>query len=152
MRAPCLPCRLVDTHGSSLVEFSLVGFMLLIIIFMVVEISRLVLVYTDVANAAREGARYASVHWSGSTSTSGVPCNPLPSTNTAQGVACGMLTAAPVNLANATVTVSTGSQVGEVTTVTVAYQYDAFTTYFPLNFTLRSQSAGVIVFVPPPTS
>ena len=47
--------------------------MLLIVIFGVVEMARLVLVYTTVANSARAGARYAIVH--GGDLTSGASGN-----------------------------------------------------------------------------
>jgi Flp pilus assembly protein TadG len=141
--------RLADSRGSSLVEFSLVAFMLLMVIFGVVEISRLVLVYTDVANAAREGTRYGSTHASADMGNSSpLACNNVSGTDTIQGVACDMLTAAPVNRGRASVTVSGERAIGETKTITVTYRYDPLTTYFPLNVTLSSTSAGVIVFAP----
>ncbi|HZQ54667.1 MAG TPA: TadE/TadG family type IV pilus assembly protein [Bryobacteraceae bacterium] len=127
--------KIADERGSSLVEFSLVAFMLLMVIFGVVEISRMVLVYTDVANAAREGTRYVSVH--GSESTSDI-----------QNVVKNALKVAPIDPARATVTPSITNTPGQPSTITitVAYQYDPFTTYFPLNVTLSSKSEGVIVY------
>jgi Flp pilus assembly protein TadG len=127
--------KVAGERGSSLVEFSLVAFMLLMIIFGVVEISRMVLIYTDVANAAREGTRYVSVH--GSDSTSDI-----------QNVVKNALSAGPINPANATVTPSINSTPGQPSTITitVAYHYDPLTTYFPLSVTLSSKSEGVIVY------
>lgn len=127
--------HVADDRGSSLVEFSLVAFMLLMVIFGVVEIGRMVLIYTDVANAAREGTRYVSVH--GSDSTSDI-----------QNVVKNALKVAPINPANATVTPSIINTPGQpsVITITVAYRYDPLTTYFPLNVTLSSKSEGVIVY------
>src|SRR5216683_4963285 len=54
--------RLRADRGSTMVEFSLVGFMFIIVLLGIVEMGRMVLVYTTVANAARTGARYAIVH------------------------------------------------------------------------------------------
>ena len=53
--------------GQTLVEFSLVTFLTVVLFLGIVEISRMVLVYTTVANAARAGARYAVVHGSNHT-------------------------------------------------------------------------------------
>ena len=44
-------------RGQTLVEFSLVAFLCMILLLSIVEISRMALVYTTVANAARAGAR-----------------------------------------------------------------------------------------------
>lgn len=148
--------RLKDTRGSTLVEFSLVAFMLLMVIFGVVEISRMILVYTDVANAAAEGARYAIVHGEAQTNASQV-----------QTVVKNYLAAAPLTTSNATVNAcyasdsttctgpcsamsagpnSSNAPIGSYVSVCVTYPYDPFTTYFPLNVTLSSTSEGVIVY------
>ena len=51
-------------RGQSLVEFSIVSLMVCILALAAVEIGRVILVYTTVANAARAGVRYAVVHGS----------------------------------------------------------------------------------------
>src|SRR5438552_2760954 len=61
MKLP-IPRRLSDKRGQTLVEFSLSTLMLVMLLIGVVEICRIVLVYTTIANAARAGVRYAIVH------------------------------------------------------------------------------------------
>jgi Flp pilus assembly protein TadG len=66
-----------EDRGSTLIEFTLITFMLVIVLLGVVEMGRMVLVYTTIANAAREGARYAIVHGADqkvSPSGPGSPC------------------------------------------------------------------------------
>jgi hypothetical protein len=55
-------------NGAALSEFALVAVVFFILFFGIIDISRLRLKYHYVANAAREGTRYAIVH--GSTSLS----------------------------------------------------------------------------------
>src|SRR2546427_9884053 len=76
-----LPRKTASRRGSSLVEFALVSFQLLLVIFAAFEFGRMIVVYTTVANAARIGVRYAIVHGSTSTATgvngpSGPAANP----------------------------------------------------------------------------
>jgi len=139
-------------HGQSLVEFAFVSLGLVMLLFGVVELSRLLLVWTTVANATRVGVRYASVH--------GV--HNSASLSTVQGIINGYLSAATVDTTRATVNVCYGASVSSVTSctsssgspgvpgsavaVSVSYPYNPLTGYFPLNVTLRSNSQGVIAF------
>jgi Flp pilus assembly protein TadG len=135
-----------DTRGEGLVEFGVVAFLLMMTIFGVVEMCRMVLVYTTVANSARIGVRYAIVHGSDSAVT----------TSQIQSVVNDYLRAGTVTAANATVTVTYPDPVGAATsgctdpgcrvTVAVSYPYDLLSSYFPLNVTLGSTSQGVITF------
>jgi len=137
-------------RGQSLVEFSLIAFLSVIMLLSVVEISRMALVYTTVANAARAGARYAIVHGSMRTG-SGVDGPSGPAPNPPQVVAvvknfasAGLL---DTNSLNITVTYPGASNApGQWVAVTVIYPYDPFTTYFPLRVRLGSTSQGVITF------
>jgi len=138
--------------GQNLVEFALSGFLLVMLLLSVVEISRLVVVYTTVANAARTGARYAIVHGSDS----------LASAADVQTVVKNFLSAAPMNTAAAglaiNVTCSTdGTTFGACTTtnakpgsfvsVSVSYPYDPFVRYFPWGtINLASATQEVITF------
>ena len=70
--------------GQSLVEFSLVSFILFIVVLGLLEISRMVLVYAAVADAARAGVRYAIVHGSDRTAGAGVNNAAGPGANPAQ--------------------------------------------------------------------
>jgi Flp pilus assembly protein TadG len=142
-----------DSRGQSLVEFALVAFGLVMLLFGVVEMCRLLLVYNTIANAARVGVRYATVHG---------PNNP-PGTSVAS-VVNGFLGAATVNPATTTVNVcyaaslstypacsssagsAAGSSPGWAVTVSVSYPYNPLTGYFPFNVNLASSSQGVITF------
>ena len=54
--------RVSKRRGQTLVEFSVSVFMFVMLLIGVVEICRIILVYTTIANAARAGVRYAIVH------------------------------------------------------------------------------------------
>ena len=54
--------RMDSGQGQALVEFALVVFLLMLIILGIFEFGRAVASYTEIHNAAREGARYCSVH------------------------------------------------------------------------------------------
>jgi Flp pilus assembly protein TadG len=136
--------RAKSERGSSLVEFSLVAFLLVMLLIGIVEMCRMVLVYNDVAQAARAGVRYAIVHGSDN----------LASTTAIQTVAKNFLGSAPVNLANVGLAVNvsypdTGACKipGCRVKVTVTYPYDPLVGYFPITgVNLSSTSQGVITF------
>ena len=144
----------VSEKGSSLIEFGLVSILLVLIILGVVEMSRMVLVYTTIANAARAGARYAIVHGSDRTG-SGVDG---PSSSGDYSQVCTVVT----NFASGgaldkskltctgriTVTYTPSNASGSNVKVKVTYPYDPWITYFvPLgSVTLSSISQGVITF------
>jgi hypothetical protein len=136
--------------GQTLVEFSLVTLMTVIMLLAIVEISRMVLVYTTVANAARAGARYAVVHGSdrigsGVNGPSGPGNNPSQVVTLIKNVAsAGLLETSNLQI---TVNYPSGSNApGQLLSVTVIYPYDPFTSYFPLRVRLGSVSQGIIVF------
>ena len=136
--------------GQSLVEFSLIAFLSVIMLLSVVEISRMALVYTTVANAARAGARYAIVHGnlrsgSGVDGPSGPAQNPLQVVTVIKNFAsAGLL---DTNSLIITVNYPGASNApGQLVAVTVIYPYDPFTTYFPLRVRLGTTSQGVITF------
>jgi Flp pilus assembly protein TadG len=138
-------------RGSTLVEFSLVAFMFIMILLGVVEMGRMVLVYTTVANAARAGARYAIVH-GGDRTGSGVngPSGPG-STTQIQTVVQNFASAGLVNVSNLNVNVTYpngANTAGSPVSVTVSYTYDPLIPFFStlLNTTIGSTSEGVITF------
>jgi len=59
------------SRGQALVEFALVAPIFFLLVFLVIEGGRFVLYYQTLANATREGARYAIVHGSNSFCPSG---------------------------------------------------------------------------------
>jgi Flp pilus assembly protein TadG len=142
--------RYCGRAGQTLVEFSLVTFLTIVLLLAVVEISRMVLVYTTVANAARAGARYAVVH--GSDRTGGGADGPSgPGNNPAEVVTVikDFASAGLLTTSNLIVTVSYpgGSNLpGQLLSVTVIYPYDPFTSYFPLRVRLGSVTQGVILY------
>ncbi|MBV8552354.1 MAG: pilus assembly protein [Acidobacteriaceae bacterium] len=130
-----------NESGQSLVEFSLSALMLTMLLLGMVDISRLLLVYTTVANAARAGTRYAVVHGADDPAT----------VSQVQTVVKNFLAAAPLNTAATGLTIGVtyagnSNAVGSTVTVTVVYPYDPLTKYFPLHANLGSTSQGVIVF------
>jgi Flp pilus assembly protein TadG len=134
-------------RGSTLVEFSLIAFMFIIVLLGVVEMGRMVLVYTTVANAARAGARYAIVHGVNQTVSSSGPTN----TTAVQTVAKNFASAGLVNISLVVVTVNYpngNNNAGSPVSVTVSYPYDPLVSYFTslLNDRLSSTSQGVITY------
>ncbi|MBS1798687.1 MAG: pilus assembly protein [Acidobacteria bacterium] len=146
--------RLRRDEGSALVEFSLISFMFIMVLFGVVELSRMVIVYTTIANASRAGARYAIVHGyyrtgAGSTGPSGPG-----STTQVETVVKNFAGAGLLDTTRLTITVSypgSGTPLngpGQPVTVKVTYPYDAIVPFFSALFgpTMGSTSEGVIMF------
>lgn len=148
--------RLKQEEGATLVEFSLVTFLLVMILLSVVEMSRMILVYTTMAHSARAGVRYAEVHGgerSGTGATgpsgpaSGTSCTCPEVVNVVKAYAAAGL----LNTANLTTTVTypdATNIAGSHVTVTVQYTYDPLVAYFSpsLSKSLASTSQGVITF------
>jgi Flp pilus assembly protein TadG len=131
--------QLGNSRGQTLIEFAVSVFLLVMLLLGVFEISRMILVYTTVANAARVGARYAIVH--------GANASPTGTVALVQGVVRNYLSAGPLTSANATINVTgAGGAIGSSVTVQVSYPYNPLVTYFPLTANLGSVSQGVITF------
>ena len=150
MRSAISVRRRHTSAGSTLIEFALCVFLLMIVLLSVVEMSRLVLVYTAVSNAARAAARYAIVHGSSRTG-SGVDGPSGPGANPPQvvQVATNFAKASLINPARlaVTVTYTGGNSVGSSVQVGVSYSYDPFIGLIPLGgIPLSNVSRGVIVF------
>lgn len=139
MRLGLAKLALAKTRGSTLIEFSLSALMLILVIFGVFELSRMLLVYTTVADAARAGARYAIVHGQDSPATA----------SQIQTIVTDYLSAAPMATGNATVNVTgAGGAIGSTVTVNVTYPYDPFVGYYSpvLSINISSTSRGVITW------
>ena len=137
-------------RGQTLVEFSLVAFLCMVLLLSIVEISRMALVYTTVANAARAGARYSIVH-GGTRTGSGVDGPSGPGQNPGQvlTVIRNFASAGLLTTSNLIITVDypgASNAPGQQVSVSVIYPYDPLTTYFPLRVRLGSVSRGVIAF------
>jgi Flp pilus assembly protein TadG len=133
------------------VEFSVVTLLTVLMLLFVVEMGRMLLVYTTVANAARAGVRYAIVH--GSTravgtagyDASGPASNPSQVVTVVKNFAgAGLLT---TSLLVVNVTYPGGSNApGQSVNITVVYPYDPLITYFSKTLRLGSATQGVILF------
>jgi Flp pilus assembly protein TadG len=137
-------------HGQVLVEFAIVAFLSLILLLSIVEISRMALVYTTIANAARAGARYSIVH-GGTRTGSGVdgPSGPAQNPQQVLTVVQNFASAGLLSTSGLIITVNypgASNAPGQLVSVTVIYPYDPLTTYFPLRVRLGSMSEGVIAF------
>jgi len=137
--------------GQTLVEFSLVAVMTFVMLLFVVEMGRMLLVYTTVANAARAGERYAIVHGSSRAAGSTVDSASGPSADPAQVLtvvknfaSAGLLTTSRL-VVHATYP-GASNDPGQNVVVTVVYPYDPLTTYFSKTLRLGSSAQGVIVF------
>jgi Flp pilus assembly protein TadG len=143
-------------EGNSMVEFSLVAVMFVMLLLGVVELGRMILVYTTIAQAAKAGARYAIVHGSFRTGT-GVdgPSGPG-NTTQVQTVVQNFASAGPLQTSSLTTTVTYPTisglcgtnQPGCPVQVTVSYPFTPLLGYFNsmLSVSLSSTSEGVITF------
>jgi Flp pilus assembly protein TadG len=143
--------RLAARSGQGLVEFSVTAFLTVIMLLFVVEMGRIVLISTTLANAARAGVRYAIVH--GSTRTVGTTVDSAsgPGNNPAQVVTAvdNFAGAGPLTTSLLIVNVTypgASNAPGQSVNITVVYPYDPLTTYFSKTLRLGSAAQGIIVF------
>jgi len=146
----CARRRRMD-QGNALVEFTFVAIMLVVVMLGIVEMGRMMLVYTTVANAARAGARYAIVHGADRTGSGANGPSGPGSTTQVKTVVNDFASAGLLNVSNLNITVNypNGTNTADSpVTVTVTYPYDPWVPYFGslLNTTLGSTSEGVITF------
>jgi len=137
--------------GQSLVEFALVAFLTTITLLFVIEASRMVIVYAAVANAAREGVRFAITHGSSRATGSGSSDAAGPGSNPAQVIAVidNFAGIAPLTIGKLVIDVTypnASNAPGQTVNVTVVYPYDPLITFFPSSLRLGSASQGVILF------
>lgn len=136
-----------------MVEFALVSILLVMVLLGVVEMGRMILVYTTMANAARAGSRYAIVHGvdrasgTGADGQSGPTC-PCSQVNT---IVTNFASAGLLDTSKLTITVAypdTTNTIGSRVDVTVTYPYDPMIGYFTsvLSKDLSSTSEGIIEF------
>jgi Flp pilus assembly protein TadG len=122
-----------------------------LVMLFVLEIGRMLLVYAVIADAAREGVRYAIVH--GSSRATGSAQNDAsgPSSNPTQVVSVvdNFAGTGPLTTSRLIVSVTypgSSNAPGQTVNVSVIYPYDPFVTYFPATFRLGSVSQGVILY------
>jgi Flp pilus assembly protein TadG len=140
--------RLRQSQGATLVEFSMVAFLFIIVLLGVIEMGRMALVFTALSDAAHAGVRYAIVHGD----DTGVRATCAPSSCSGiTGAVNSYAAAGLINTSNLTTSVSfpdSATIPGSRVTVTVSYTYDPMVSYFSskLNVNMGSTSQGVIVF------
>ncbi|HEY6346222.1 MAG TPA: TadE/TadG family type IV pilus assembly protein [Bryobacteraceae bacterium] len=131
-------------RGQALVEFAISALIALLLIFGAVEFSRIMLVYTTLADAARLGARYAITHGTipGSTGatdpTAGV-----------KAVVQKFLAPGTVNINAAVISTSFPdgtTKPGNRVQVNVSYPYNLLISYLPINVTLSTTSEGIFTW------
>jgi Flp pilus assembly protein TadG len=137
--------------GQTLLEFSVSAFLTAMVLLFVVETGRMLLVYAAVANAAREGVRYAMVHGSSRATGSAQDDASGPSGNPAQvlTVIHNFAGIAPLTIGLLVVNVTypgSSNAPGQTVNVSVVYPYNPLITYFPSTIRLGSSSQGVIQF------
>ncbi len=151
-------------QGSALVEFAVAALTLLIVVFGSIEIDRMAVTYTALAQAAKTGARYAITHgidrtgsgMDASALSAGTTGGCLNSPNNVQTVVRNFASAGILNSANVNVTAcySAGDDLsgqgvggaGSNVRVQVTYAYDPFFNLLPLGVTLSSTSQGTVTF------
>jgi Flp pilus assembly protein TadG len=147
-------------EGSSIFEFALSAFMLVMVLLGVVEMGRMILVYTTIANATKAGARYAIVHGGDRTGSGVNGPSGDGSVTQVQTVVQNFASAGLMSLPTNDITVSypqhnstgpctsAGNLAGCTVTVSVTYPFTPLLGYFNsmLSVSLSSTSEGVITF------
>jgi Flp pilus assembly protein TadG len=140
--------------GAVQVEFALVALTLFLVIFAIVELERMLLVYTTLANSTRAAVRYAIVHGNDRSGTGVNGPSTSGSHSNVDAVVTTLASAGALNASNLTVTVTytpcsgcggTSNSPGSTVSVQAVYAYDPFTA-LPLNVNLSSVSKGIITF------
>ena len=138
--------------GSGLVEFAVVAFLLVMVIFAVFEFSRMLLVYTSVAHAARVAVHYATVNGAAkgtpatASSVCGVVTTYVTAVNTSAFTCNNGITGSYITVAWTAVGYSGVQQPGSLVQVTVVYKYDPFFSYLPLKVSLGSTAQGYVSY------
>lgn len=156
MNSPAAARTNRGTRGSTLVEFGLCAFLLMMLLFAIIDIARMVLIYNTMSMATRAGVRYAIVHGAHRTG-SGVDGESCPGQTTQiETLVKNVASAGLLDTSRLTVTVSyldgskcgTGDLIGDRVKVTAQYTYDAFNTFFTslLSVNLASTTQGNIMF------
>ena len=157
------PRRIARRRGQALVEFAMASIVILMLIFGVVEFGRIVLVYNNIANAARIGARYAITNSSTPNAASVTNANVSAIQSNVQTVVKNFLAPGTVNINAAGLNITTtfpnksctgttststctGTTPGNLVQVTVSYPYDLIISYYTMSITLSNTSEGIITW------
>ena len=130
-------------RGSSIVEFALLAFTLLVVLFTGIELDRMVFVYLNLADAAKAGTRYAIVRGNTRPSGASSPADSTPVSDIVKYYATGV---APSRLTVAVNYLDGNNRPGSRVQVLVSYPYDPWIRLPFLGVTLRANSQGRIVY------
>jgi Flp pilus assembly protein TadG len=143
--------RRLRERGQSLVEFSVVGVIFFIVVFGLIDVGRAVWNYNTLAQATREGSRYAIVHGAHSSDPSGPGSTHFTAPNTDEMVTAEVQQYAG-GLDESDLTVEAGwidgsNEVGSRVQVTSRYVYEPLLDVLGLvSFTMSSSSTMRITY------
>jgi Flp pilus assembly protein TadG len=146
---------LPPAEGQAAVEFALTILFVIIVIFWAIELIMMIYTYVVLAEAAKEGVRYAIVHGSNNSAPSGPTC-PCPAIDGPAGTGVVKTTAkwSLHDTSTMTVTVNYFDNSGNPATnvdpptlvrVVVSYPYRSFLSFGWTNLTVRAAASGRIV-------
>jgi len=124
--------------GSSMVEAGLVGVILLVTVFGIMDFGRALWSYTLVSHGAREATRYAMVHGNSSGNTASV--------DKIKGIVTGQTPGLDSTNLVTTVTFNPNQNAGSTVRVKVTYSFSPLAPFIPVGpLTLQSTSQMVII-------
>ncbi|MCU1328368.1 MAG: pilus assembly protein [Bryobacterales bacterium] len=137
--------------GQAAIEFGIVLMLVVVVLFGVIEVARVMLAYTALADAARAGTRYAIVHGSNSSSPSGhnSSANVAAQVTGITGIAGLSGVTTTVSYPNNSGATGSGNATGNRVRVTVSHVFVpviGLNMFSPLNMTLTSTSEGIICY------
>jgi Flp pilus assembly protein TadG len=145
-----------DEQGNAMVEFSLIAVMFVMLLLGVIEMGRMILVYTTIAHAAKYGERYAIVHGffrTGTTDTTATVTDIQTQVQNFSGIAPLITSNVSVAVNYPTYTIGSNTFCGTNAAgcpvqVKVSYPFAPLLGYFNsmLSVTLSSTSEGVITY------
>ena len=138
--------RRIGQRGATLIEFALCALVLVLFLLSGIEMDRLILVYSNMANAAAEGERYASVHGSQSSSASGPGADPSDIVTTVKNYLTGIDQSSSHLTVHVTYDDGTNTP-GSHVKVLITYNYDPWVSgLMPSGLTLTAVSEGMITY------
>ena len=131
-------------RGSTAIEFVILALTLLVVLFTGIEIDRMVFVYTNLADGAKAGVRYAIVRGSTRPSGASTPGDPSPVVDMVKYYATAI---DPTKLSVSVNYLDANNNPGSRVQVLVSYTYDPWTGFpFLSGVTLRANSQGRIAY------
>ena len=151
---PSQPSKPSSERGAGLVEFAIVAFTLLMLLFAGIELDRMLFVYSNLADAAKAGVRYAITHGNNKTVGACTATDNAAIVTVVKNYLTGIdkTKVSPdftvdVTYGNATGSpLSGGNGTGDPVTVAVKYKYDPWVAIPGLKVPLGATARGIITF------